>query len=753
MVLRIPADWVYQPMRCKHCQQIFQARQNPAVAPSPAKTPMPARVVAPVAITPKAPAAPPVARPAAATPAAAPVKAMPAARPAQQPRRGRWWKGGIIAVGVLAIAGVLAVVVGPEIARQFSANKPPPKDEPKVADLGNPSPKIDSAEPKSDNPPPKIDPKQIDDPPPPKIDKTKPKKDDGPPAIDTPPPKIDSGKPVVTPKEDPPLKKETPVVKSSPNDPYPRRALFISVNDYLLANPLNFGRDPRPAQGGKQQAPAFPGSNTTTLRDLFAKTLHFPKAQLVHLSDAGPDAHAPLKPVIERTITDFLKTSRAQDRIVILFAGHIMEDEKEAFLVPLDGDLSDPKTLIPLTWLYDRLAECKARQKVLILDICRLDPARGNERPGGDPMDKLLDTKLKAAPDGVQVLSACILEQQSYEFENGGIFLQALCAAQQDLLQAVQAGLILQEQGAALPLEEMTKIVNSHLTRLLALHPQKLTQTARLTGKEKAGGAPPNPEEPPAQVVTIQPPPPPDGNAAKREVVEAILEEMNKLPPTRISRSGAKDAKLALHQLPAFPAKVLEQYRPDYESFTDLAFDLEKYPLRKAVLAAAGSLRAVKDRFAMRETLFETTNAQFKNTIKTEQAAPGKAELILKDALAELKEAGKKRSEEKSKRWQAHYDYVLACLLARLVYVTEYNFALAQIRTESLPEKTDGATGFRLGATKTVNVKENFARDWAKEMRKTWDKLINEHPQTPWAVIAQRERLTALGLEWRLARR
>src|SRR5437773_3244821 len=36
--LRVPADWVDRPVRCKHCQQVFQARpKTPAkAAPAPA---------------------------------------------------------------------------------------------------------------------------------------------------------------------------------------------------------------------------------------------------------------------------------------------------------------------------------------------------------------------------------------------------------------------------------------------------------------------------------------------------------------------------------------------------------------------------------------------------------------------------------------------------------------------------------------------------------------------------------------------
>ena len=43
--------------------------------------------------------------------------------------------------------------------------------------------------------------------------------------------------------------------------------------------------------------------------------------------------------------------------------------------------------MIPLKWVYEQMAKCKARQKVLVLDVNRLNPGHGLERPNGGPMD------------------------------------------------------------------------------------------------------------------------------------------------------------------------------------------------------------------------------------------------------------------------------------------------------------------------------------------------------------------------------
>jgi hypothetical protein len=111
---------------------------------------------------------------------------------------------------------------------------------------------------------------------------------------------------------------------------------------------------------------------------------------------------------------------------VVLFSGHAVELDKEAYLVPVEGDLNDSQTLIPLAWLYDKLAKSRGRDKVLILDVCRFDPDRGQERPSPGPMGAILDAALQKPPAGVQVWSSCVAGQQSYESAQGEPFLAVL---------------------------------------------------------------------------------------------------------------------------------------------------------------------------------------------------------------------------------------------------------------------------------------------------------------------------------------
>jgi hypothetical protein len=742
--VRIPREWLHQPMRCKFCRQIFQAKQRPAETGVARPAPPPAAV-----------ASPQVLRSVPFSPGKVPLPTAQRTTPRQS--SSGLWAGAAVTAAVLLTASVLVVIFwdeinelggrpaeqSREIAKVINPKKQfaePPKNpdaapttakaiittRPAIrvapAPIPRPKPVIPPAPPL---PPPEQEVKPKPAPAPKEPPKTETVKNET--------PKNDSPKKVEVARPDPPIKPK------APPDPalFPRRALVISVSNYLLASPLAYGS---PREKG------FPGSSVrAVLQELSNPNLAFPSSQLFELSDgAAVDAVPPVKSVLETTITDYLSSARPQDRIVLLFAGHAMEIDKEAYLVPLDVPLkdADPKELLPLSWLYDRLRECKARQKLLIVDVCRLNPGRNDPRPGSGPMGEVLDAKLRQPPPGVQVWSSCIKEQQSYELERGSVFLQGLCAALQEPLSAMP------DPKEGLPLDVLVSRVNKYLESALKMH--KLVQGSRLSGSEPKTGAPFDPAVPLAAVLKIKPPANPVASVAGPELLRSIVEELRLAPPARSSGEGKEE--ITLESLPPFPARVLEPYRADYGSLDQLERIPGKYPLRVATLKAAQVLRDNIHKVRMKESFPGMNIAQLKQQALREQGDPGKSILALKEALEELKNAGEKRKKEKSQRWQANYDFVLARLESRLVYVYEYNYMLAQIRSDSLPPLENGATGYRLAARKKVSIQEPEVKELVKEIDRTWKRLEKDYAGTPWAVVASQDRLVELGLEWKATR-
>ncbi len=407
----------------------------------------------------------------------------------------------------------------------------------------------------------------------------------------------------------------------------------------------------------------------------------------------------------------------------------------------MEGNRDDAKTLIPLTWVYDELAKCKARQKLLILDVFRFPPARGEELPGAGEMTEEFEATLLKPPPGVQVWSSCIKGQQSIEFEGGSVFMQALSNALQEGPRPVTS------PRDPLPLDRLLTRVNDRLKTILA--PQKLEQVSRLTGMHvEEGGTAYNAAEPlPPKLVlkAIVP----SGAAADPALVRDIVAELNRVPPARAAQKPVQTAGL-----PLFSAKALEDYKADYKTWAemvDMAKDSEKYPLRAAVLQAIHILK-VSEKIRMEEKISSPITPAIKKQYLDKQQQPGLLIFEMEGALAQMKAAGAKRDLEKSKRWQAHFDYAMAHLQARLVFIYEYDNILAQVRGDNLPDLQPFQTGWRVGSIKKVQISESKVRDMVKNIQKAWKRIADENPGTPWAILATRENMMALGLVWRPSR-
>ena len=258
----------------------------------------------------------------------------------------------------------------------------------------------------------------------------------------------------------------------------------------------------RSASGRRSSSPA-------AIVDKFADKYKIPKPQQLLVTDVSSKTSAtvPLKPVIQNTIEKFVDTSREQDRVILLFAGHATVIDGKPYLVPLEGELTDAKTLIELDWLYSQLKKCKARQKVLIMDVCRYDPGRGTERPSPGAMDPALEAALKNPPEGVQVWSACSAKEHSFEFRyqvfeknevEGGLFLS-------QIFNSFAKGAPTAKPELSLPIAELVAKVDP-LTETMAQGVAKEVQTPFFVGSEKADGAAYDPKEAQAKTFAIPKP-------------------------------------------------------------------------------------------------------------------------------------------------------------------------------------------------------------------------------------------------------
>ena len=548
-------------------------------------------------------------------------------------------------------------------------------------------------------------------------------------------------KPVNPNKDKPDPNKDKVVNPPDVKLAFPRRALVISLHNYLYADTVGAGQ---PLDGAR---------NVMALKNRLSAGMRFPLTQIGFLSDVAPkgQAHTPTKTVIQETLVNFLQTSRPQDRVMVFFIGHAVEIGDEAYLVPIEGELENADGLIPLKWVYKQLDECKARQKVLVLDVGRSNPSRGAERPGTGPMGPKLDAALKDPPAGVQVWSACSGEQFSYETDSDpeGVFLDKLEVA-------LEKGLTgkIQRPDESLLLE----LFNDHIKDLMKsdLAPFKLTQTPRITGKEKEDGTPFNKDEPAPPPPQIAAAPNTAGNA---KIIQGVLDEIS-VPPMKPAFGATSEVALKMEMLPPFDAKTMENY-PNGESKLQEPIQAVRVALwAYSTFPEPPSLsNAVKEQRAafknaslgiLKDTYRVPGNEnEFKKQIGNEEREVGKILSNLKRVHDDFAkgDAADLRKAETNKRWQCNYDFVLAHLEAEIAFLYEYQSMLGGM-TKELPPKEPGTSGWRMSSTATPTG-DSDGKKMAKASGKLYDAITAENPNTPWFVLAKRERMIGLGLEWK----
>jgi hypothetical protein len=503
---------------------------------------------------------------------------------------------------------------------------------------------------------------------------------------------------------------------------YPRRLLFVQIADYPVLNPLT-----RAVPGGADR--------TRDAAARLAAGLRVPNARDNDQVFVVSDANWPTKDVLAKALDGFCATTRAQDRVALYFGTHAVELGGKAFVVPVDDDPLAPDSLLAVADVYAKLKELKAAQKVVIWDVCRLNPERVHGRRDPGPMTPALFKALAAAPEGVQVLVGCSPGQHALEYfvprgpagaVPGSAYLDALRQAAADERAAFPEAV----PGEEIPVEAL------HRGALKAVAAVTKGQTPALAGKPLRTGPRYDPDEAPPRRFEL--PAPPKGLPTAD--VKAIFDELA-MPP--VVEGDAPPVRFP------FPEAALKGHAAD-ASADEIFKNADRYPLRIATLRAVQTVRngwrvKGKEQAAV-ATLQAPINDPRKRAVTVAQEAVARTLIDLELELDRLTAVGNKRAAE-TRRWQANYDYAVAELRLRIVLLNEYNRALGHARTDALPDLPKGGTGWRLvPAAKVEGRKDTQAM--LKAADDGFARLAEEHRGTPWEVMAKRSRATLPGARW-----
>ncbi|MEM6366398.1 MAG: vWA domain-containing protein, partial [Planctomycetota bacterium] len=186
-----------------------------------------------------------------------------------------------------------------------------------------------------------------------------------------------------------------------------------------------------------------------------------------------------------------------------------------------------------------------------------------------------------------------------------------------------------------------------------------------------------------------------------------------------------------------FDPTAMVRYRPDYLKPEDYLEAVKQSPLRRALVDAAmvngvSGIQAPQTRFLKRD---EASLAAALTNAQQQDAA--RLEPMLAMLAAKLEQGLAGRDTETSPRWLAGFDLAYGRVLAQKVRTETYNAILAQAK-RGMPFENEKNNTWVLQPSDTITVGSKWQRE-AETAREFLRGVVDDHPGTPWALLAQKE--------------
>ncbi len=204
-----------------------------------------------------------------------------------------------------------------------------------------------------------------------------------------------------------------------------RWALVVGVNDYADAQIS-------PLRGAANDAAEFAGAIT--------RFAGFPADQVILLTTDQAPARQPTRSNILFHLSNLSSLVPKDGLFLFFFAGHGIEREKQAFLLPSDSRLTENLRILEATGIaFENLRswvdDMNVSQVLMFLDACRNNPAAGR---GSEPnlltqtyVNELDFAQRNAGVEAFAVLYATAVGQRAYEYNTrrNGFFTWAIVEA------------------------------------------------------------------------------------------------------------------------------------------------------------------------------------------------------------------------------------------------------------------------------------------------------------------------------------
>jgi hypothetical protein len=218
-------------------------------------------------------------------------------------------------------------------------------------------------------------------------------------------------------------------------------------------------------------------------------------------------------------------------------------------------------------------------------------------------------------------------------------------------------------------------------------------------------------------------------------------------PNRNVNRAVSRNetADFSAHIEHFFDPNVMRRYRPDYVSQTEYMRRVNASKLRTALVSAATKswvtpMSEPELRFVKR------SEAELATTLFEAQKAAASLAPKVNSLYDAIKVGEADRSNESSLRWQAGFDLAMGRVSAVKVRTETYNAMLAKAKRGMKFEDPKNNT-WVLKGDDSVSVGSQH-ENMAKKARMYLQRVIDEHPGTPWALLAERELAQPMSWKW-----
>lgn len=196
-----------------------------------------------------------------------------------------------------------------------------------------------------------------------------------------------------------------------------------------------------------------------------------------------------------------------------------------------------------------------------------------------------------------------------------------------------------------------------------------------------------------------------------------------------------------------FDVDAMRQYRPDYLSKANLDRELAANKAKKALVEAASRselqpVSAVQTEFPKRD------DAQLSASFSEAQKEVARLQPAIDSIHRTLQAGAGDRDKIREKRWQAGFDLAMGRVLAAKIRADAYNEVLGQAKSGLVFKREDSDT-WELAPSEELGAISSRMEKLAGEARTYLERVVADHPGTPWAHIAAEELKVPLGYAWR----